>query len=389
MSTSDTLRDDTNRWEQYFAKLEAFKTRHGHTRAHRRNHSSSLEKWCTKQRELEREGGLAPGRRERLEALGFEWESPRLSNFLSPEESAAWWDKRLAELEKFREQHGHVLVSKHDKTWHGLGKWLQRRRAEWRAGMLQPEQIRSLEALGVVSAVTVGRLPNAEAEARWERRFAELLAFREQHGHCDVPACWRENPVLADWVRTLRKSHQKGSLRSTVRQRLEAVGFTWQSGMRHLSAGWERRFAELKAFRQAHGHLHVSKGNQSTKLLGYWLTDQRVLMRNGILAPERVTRLDELDPTWRGNGTGGARPSVTQTEVVPKDALSQWEYYFARLLAFREQLGHTDVPTPFPEDRALSAWVGEQRTGHLYGRLHFDQITRLEKLGFAWTAPGE
>jgi helicase associated protein len=58
-----------------------------------------------------------------------------------------------------------------------LGKWCHAQRGI--KATLSPERIARLDALG---------FPWDAREARWENMFAELVAFKEANGHCDVPA---------------------------------------------------------------------------------------------------------------------------------------------------------------------------------------------------------
>lgn len=62
-------------WEEKFGRLQAFRERFGHTRVARYwREDSALGRWVEHQRARHREGGIEPDQRERLEALGFEWE---------------------------------------------------------------------------------------------------------------------------------------------------------------------------------------------------------------------------------------------------------------------------------------------------------------------------
>ena len=96
----------------------------------------------------------------------------------------------------------------------------------------------------------------------------------------------------------------------------------------------------------------------------------------------RKARLDALGFEWQSPGQ--SRPPQNH---LPKDSISLWEMCHARLVEFKSAHGHLNVAAVTPQDRALMTWVREQRMGYAYGRLHFDQITRLEKLGFSWAAP--
>ena len=35
---------------------------------------------------------------------------------------------------------------------------------------------------------------------RWEMVFSAMVEFKKNHGHCNVPIDWPENPELGTWV---------------------------------------------------------------------------------------------------------------------------------------------------------------------------------------------
>jgi len=39
-----------------------------------------------------------------------------------------------------------------------------------------------------------------ESPEAWEKRFQDLIAFKEEHGHCRVPPTYDPNPALAQWA---------------------------------------------------------------------------------------------------------------------------------------------------------------------------------------------
>ena len=61
----------------------------------------------------------------------------------------------------------------------------------------------------------------------WERMFSALVQFKTEHGHCDVPAKWSENPQLGKWTNNQRTVFKRGELSSDRLERLEAIGFDW------------------------------------------------------------------------------------------------------------------------------------------------------------------
>jgi hypothetical protein len=140
-------------------------------------------------------------------------------------------------------------------------------------------------------------------ESAWEMRLAELRGFRDAHGHCNVPYAYKDHPTLAQWVSTQRrqyKLYQDGGRSPMTQQRieqLEAVGFKWKP---HESA-WEVRLAELKGFRDAHGHCNIPRLHKDNPPLGRWVRTQRQLYRDGGLShmtQQRIEQLEALGFKW-------------------------------------------------------------------------------------------
>jgi hypothetical protein len=94
-----------------------------------------------------------------------------------------------------------------------------------------------LEALGFVWApVTIKGRPNynmTNHDKKWEGFLARLAGYKAEHGDCNVPQDWAEDPGLGKWVdaqRARRKQLDFGDHRGMTAARvakLEALGFAW------------------------------------------------------------------------------------------------------------------------------------------------------------------
>lgn len=113
-------------------------------------------------------------------------------------------------------------------------------------------------------------------EALWEKRFTELIEFREKHGHCLVPHKWAENLALATWVKRqryqwkLREQGKRSTLTKERRDALTKLGFVWDSH----NATWEERYNELAEFKKEHGHTSVPSTYKNHPL-SVWVQCQR------------------------------------------------------------------------------------------------------------------
>lgn len=138
------------------------------------------------------------------------------------------WGERFAELKNYKRLHGHCNISRETR---GLGIWAKNQRREYRLRMkgksfaMTPERIEALNSIGFVW----DRL-----STKWSQKFDELVGYKEVHGNCLVPRCYKENAELGRWINTQRveyKKKQDGKRSALTRERiekLEAVGFQWK-----------------------------------------------------------------------------------------------------------------------------------------------------------------
>jgi len=132
------------------------------------------------------------------------------------------WESKFQELVNFQHEHSHCRVP--CKTV--LGRWVQRLRSQkkdfdescQRRNRLTEEQIERLEEIGMEWSVSPIRTP-------WMDRYTQLIDFKEEYGHCDVP----NGAGLGDWIRYQRKQKRRqGRLKCDRDQLLDAIGFDWK-----------------------------------------------------------------------------------------------------------------------------------------------------------------
>lgn len=335
-------------WEKHLAALKSFHQAHGHCHvpwgcpAH-----PSLYYWVASVRRNWQAGRLSPLRVAQLDALNFVWqpETPR-------------WETNFYQLTQFAREHGHCVVP---MTWNGrrnLSQWVLVLRTRRRKGLLDPRLIARLDAIGFEWS-----RPHRSTfltDQLWEKRFATLRSFKEQHGHCNPTLGRPGERALAGWVQRQRSARHAGKLPEARRCRLEALGVSWNG----VQGTWEQRFAELGAFQREHGHCRVPDPGGRRCLLNQWCIRQRSLRRRGELSTDQVRRLDELGLLWEPLKAG-------------------WEHFYAELLDFRRQHGHSRVPS-HQSCTSLSGWALRQRWLRRQGTLTPELERRLDEIGFDW-----
>lgn len=123
--------------------------------------------------------------------------------------------------------------------------------------------------------------------------------------------------------------------------------------------------AELRAFREAHGHVDVDRSQ--AKALYFWLARARKQWREGTLAPARRRQLGALgvDARRGARGRGRAHGSVAQR--------------LRQLERWRAEHGHVRVKAG--EDPALSKWLADCRLRQRKGTLGAGLEEALAALG--------
>jgi hypothetical protein len=112
------------------------------------------------------------------------------------------WNERYQDLVAFRNAKGHCLVPLKYPELPSLAHWIRRQRYQHRLkydgkhSSMTDEREATLEALGFIWD---------SHGATWEERWNELVAFKDQFGHCHVPACYPENQKLSVWVKFQRQ----------------------------------------------------------------------------------------------------------------------------------------------------------------------------------------
>jgi hypothetical protein len=153
----------------------------------------------------------------------------------------------------------------------------------------------------------------------WEKRYAELAAFKEANGHCDVP---RSYGFLYRWCASQRSRRQNKTLIQERIALLDVLGFCWD-----MRDGWDKMYAKMAAFKEANGHCNVSRSRDLK--LGNWICVQREYRKKDKLSPERIALLDALGFCWDG------------AEIVA------WNAFIAELEAFHKIHGHYNVPRSY------------------------------------------
>jgi len=320
----------------------------------------ALGKWLSHQRAAYCKGKLSPERIAALEALGVTWDV-----------LAYKFEEGLSALRRFRDEHGHANVPtiyRDPPTGFTLGVWLSHQRAAYRQGELSPERIAVLEALGVTWDVLA---------YKFEEGLSALRRFREQIGHANVPATYKDPSIgfaLGKWVNNQRQAYRQGKLLPDRVAALETLGVAWSV----LDDKFEEGLDALRRFWDGHGSVEVPKRHKDPSTgfaLGTWVKNQRQAYRKGKLSPDRVAALNALSFAWNPPKGPRKTPSPsTPAKTIHWPDFSAFDPELAlrlailpskrRVLVFEGGNRHADVMRRigFRKSEATQLWVRPDAT---------------------------
>jgi len=249
---------------------------------------------------------------------------------------------------------------------------------------------------GVSAVTTATRVPKArKGQHTFGERFKDLMTFKAEFGHCNVPATYSRNYKhysLGLWCSNVRMSYKtikNGGHRLSKAEikRLENAGFQWS-----LYKTFDERFKDLIAFKAEYGHCNVPQPwsrNNKHYSLGGWC----IHMRKSIKAIK-----EGGTPKYRLSKAGMKRLENAGFEwnLCKK---SPFDARFDELMAFKVEFGHCNVPrsrskTINNEYLSLGRWCRVIRKSYKaikegvilkhQNRLSKADTQRLENAGFGW-----
>ena len=339
-------------WEERYSQLVEFQKGHGHTRVVARNEPTGLGRWVQLQRGMKRKikedinvNGcrkiteslqLTDERVEMLDKLGFEW--------IIRENKPIPFDERYAQLEQYKEQHGHCRIPRSHPT---LGEWVhcQRNDYRWKKACIQGRRTELLEAIGFEWKPENN---HGTPKTTFDERMEDLIESRRKHGHLNVPRPAKRKSTEGNeeeekktgdaedeaneaddgeydqkflrWVARIRqeyhgcyyKTGKQTSLNAKRIKQLERIGFQWgeparggwELGKPRRPELWATRLGQLKAYCDEHGNCNVPAGYPAIVGLGHWVVAQRKQYRKlqdgkpCALTLERRQALEETGFLW-------------------------------------------------------------------------------------------
>lgn len=215
-------RRERGSWEDRYQELIEFKASHGHCNvSFAYEEVPKLGAFVNTMRTQKSSGLLRQERIELLERIGFQWAIRKVSK----DEA---WEIRYAQLQEFKARNGHCKVPNAWPENPLLGRWVGLQRQQKKSGKLYPEREEMLNSMGFDWGFTRD-LGGVNPKDLWALRFDQLVEFKKQNGHCDVPYNHPDNRQLGIWVRNQRHRRRQGKLTLQRERMLHDLGFMWSA----------------------------------------------------------------------------------------------------------------------------------------------------------------
>ena len=126
---------------------------------------------------------------------------------------------------------------------------------------------------------------------------------------------------------------------------------------------WNQKYFELCGYYEEHQSFIVEGKNSHE--LQQWVNTQRSLNKRGLLKSDRKQALTLILFDWDAQQ-------------------GEWEDYYRLVIAFKELVGHTEIPNRFLVNKKLGGWVKRQRHYYKTGTMSQEKINKLNEIDFCW-----
>ena len=181
-------------------------------------------------------------------------------------------------------------------------------------------------------------------DLNWFYKFEQMQIFREVFGHCIIPQRYYKDPSLGSWVSKQRFFSRNLKMNLGRNSLLNKLEFIWSPPKNfYFSALWNKHYLELCYYKKIYGHCNVPINFRENLSLGFWVKNQRQLLKKNRLEKHKIDLLHKIGFEW----------------VRRKKFLRiSWLERFQDLFVFFKIKGNINVPQRYG---SLGKWVQKQR----------------------------
>lgn len=274
------------------------------------------------------------------------------------------WPLKYKEAVKFYEKNGHLRVpNTYTQNGINLGRWIQIQRQLYKKNKITYDRVVLLNKIGMVWNLD----RSLKYNLKWALVYKEVLKYYEENGNIEIPIDYfviinDEEVYLNNWIAVQRTKFLQGKLSLDKKEMLDKVGMVWKIRNRY---SWDKMFSLALDYYSLNGNLFIPKNyqvivNGETVNLGTWVTNQRRNYKAGVLAPLRISKLEEIGMVWE--------------DVKVASNNKRWLIMYKEALRYLEENGNLKVPSDYvvtidDEVYLLNSWIRQQKSHLLNGAL--------------------
>jgi hypothetical protein len=219
-------------WEANYSQLCQFQQENGHCNVPTHGKLRYVAKWCCRIRATK--AHLTGEQIKALDDIGFDWVSRK-------DKEDAKWNEMFDRFARYKAEKNTCLVPQDYAEDPELGTWVANQRRRSKQGKVRVDRAEKLASLGFVwkaRELNKKRIhKSGKYDDKWMEMFHKLRAYKEEHGHCNVPYN-SEDKALAMWVSTQRRVQRKKTfmygdekeMRPERKELLASIGFDFNFG---------------------------------------------------------------------------------------------------------------------------------------------------------------
>ena len=276
------------------------------------------------------------------------------------------WEQSYLELKNFHKEHGHIKVPKVEMK--SLNYWIGTQKRLNSKGQLDPLKKSKLEQLGITWWNTFVK--------GWEGNLQNLIDFKKDHGHLDIPRSHK----LGYWLYYQMLQFRRGNLDTKRHSELLKVGVKFSSSnVSEYDQAWNNQYSEIKDYYDKNGNSNITIHYPNPTLYN-WVKMQRLKYHKGKLKKDRINRLNKIEFPWVAPKENFKLPPLSQFDD------KKWMKKYSLLQKFKKKYGHCNVKQSSNEFKGLGRWVNDQRLNFNKDNMPENRKKLLDEIGFIWDA---
>lgn len=258
-----------------------------------------LGDWISRQRGIERKFGLKPIRKEKLVALGIEWDGRQIK----ADSNRQKFLEMYALLKSYKEQFGDTRVPRVYMVGDcDLGGWASSVRESLRGKgrrKITAEQRLLLDEIGFET-----NWYQESIEASWKSHFSLVEEYANLYGIDEViQSTTYKGKSIGNWVHVQRTAHMDGTLSADRFKKLTAIGLDFAPA----TGRWEKAFSLAELYFKEFHYLDIPNDFIINDFnLGRWVSNQRQIYKGTrndmVLSNEQIQRLESIGMIWETSG---------------------------------------------------------------------------------------